>query len=114
MRFVINNKEYKFHLNGNVTASDIAAKLPLKLRAHRKSGHKHYADLPFTPTKASLTATKLNAGHLYYWPGGNAFVVNFKDFDTYPYKEVHIGEITDPSVSEVLQKSGASVSVEIR
>jgi hypothetical protein len=77
MRFVINNKEYKFHLNGNVTASDIAAKLPLKLRAHRKSGHKHYADLPFTPTKASLTATKLNAGNLCFRPIVNDFDMNF-------------------------------------
>jgi hypothetical protein len=111
---VINNKEYKVLLESNATARDIAAKLPLKLTLNRFRNHEFYTNLPFNPSDASATTTQLKAGHLYYWPGGNAFVVTYKEFDTYPYREVHLGEITDPSVSELLENCGDSVSVEIR
>jgi hypothetical protein len=70
--------------------------------------------LILTPAEASQTTTKLKAGHLYYWPGGNAFVVNFKDFDTFPYKEVHVGKITDATASGFLENSGSSVAAELR
>jgi hypothetical protein len=114
MQLVIINKKYEVQLDSNATARDIAARLPLQLTLHRYGGHEYYADLPFRPAAAKERTTLLQAGHLYYWPGGNAFVVNFKAFDTAPYEEVHLGEITDPAVSDILQKSGASVSVEIR
>lgn len=98
MQILIDGKTYAAALEDNVTARDIAARLPLELDMKRFGGHEFYAELPFRPEFAAERTSQVKAGHLYYWDGWNAFVVNYIDSDIAPYEVVHLGEIGDKSV----------------
>lgn len=113
MTLTIDGNTYTVHLEDNVTAKEIQDKLPLELSLGRYAGHEYYAELPFTPTFASETTSQIKAGHVYYWDGWNAFVINFIDYDIAPYKVVHVGEITDAAVSEYLNQAGDTVQVTV-
>ena len=56
----------------------------------------------------------IKAGHIYYWDGWNAFVINFEDYDISPYKVVHIGEIKSEDISDILKNSGEIIDIEVR
>ena len=50
---------------------------------------------------------------MYYWDGWNAFVINYIDSDISPYKVVHIGEITDQSVVDVLTNAEEQITIQV-
>ena len=50
---------------------------------------------------------------MYYWDGWNAFVINYIDSDITPYEVVHIGEITDASVSEMLENAEDTITIKV-
>lgn len=113
MTLTVDGNTYTVHLEDNVTAKEIQDKLPLELSLGRYAGHEYYAELPFTPAFASETTSQIKAGHVYYWDGWNAFVINFIDYDIAPYKVVHIGEITDVAISEYLNQASDTVQVTV-
>ena len=102
LQILIDGKTYAAALEDNVTARDIAARLPLELDMKRFGGHEFYAELPFRPEFAAERTSQVKAGHLYYWDGWNAFVINYIDSDIAPYEVVHLGEIGDKKVCERL------------
>ena len=111
MKLQINGSDYIVQTEDNETVADIVAHLPLSLELVRYAGHEYYATLPFTPRESATQTSKLGAGYIYYWGGGNAFVVNFVDYDIAPYHSVPIGRITDMSAVDVLRHSENNVPV---
>lgn len=86
---------------------------PLDLELVRYAGHEYYAELPETPEMSEDTTSHILAGHLYYWDGWNAFVINFEDYDITPYQVVHLGEITDKEIVEYLRDAGNTINVKL-
>lgn len=113
MHVTINNTDYEVELDSNITVDEIVNKLPLDLTLVRYAEHEYYAELPFTPAFAKETTSNIKAGHLYYWDGWNAFVINFEDYDITPYKVVHIGEIKSSQVSDMLRKADKNINVSV-
>ena len=113
MKVIINNKEYEVILDENDTTKDILANMPLELTLQRYAGHEYYSSLSFTPKFDTNRTSNIKAGHIYYWDGWNAFVINFEDYDIDPYKVVHIGEIKDSSIIELLENGEENISVKI-
>ncbi len=113
MKILIDNKEYEVDLINSVTLTDILNMKPLDLKLVRYAGHEYYSELPSKPTMDSNTTSKILAGHIYYWDGWNAFVINFEDYDITPYKVVHIGEIKDKSIIEYLENAGNEINVKL-
>lgn len=113
MKILLNNKEYEVKLDNNETVNDIAENMPLKLNLVRYAGHEYYSELPFTPTKDKETTSNIKAGHVYYWDGWNAFVINYIDYDIGPYQVVHIGEITDTGIIDALQNANENIEIEV-
>lgn len=111
IKIQINEKEYEVKLDNNKTVKDILSNLPLNLKLSRYAGHEYYSELPFTPTFDQDRTSNIKAGHIYYWDGWNAFVINYKDYDIAPYKVVHIGEILDTNVSEILNQSDNTINI---
>ena len=111
MKAQINETEYEVKLDNNKTVKDILSNLPLNLKLSRYAGHEYYSELPFTPTFDKDRTSNIKAGHIYYWDGWNAFVINYKDYDIAPYKVVHIGEILDTNVSEILNQSDNTINI---
>lgn len=111
MKVQINEMEYEVKLDNNKTVKDIISNLPLNLELSRYAGHEYYSELPFTPTFDKDRTSNIKAGHIYYWDGWNAFVINYKDYDIAPYKVVHIGEILGDNISEILNKSDNTINV---
>lgn len=105
MKLVIGKTEYEVKLDLNTTTTDIVSHLPLELHMERYAEHEYYAELPFTPVFHEERTSQIQAGHVYYWDGWNAFVINYIDWDISPYQVVHIGEITDAGISEVLSEA---------
>ena len=105
MYITIHGKNYAVWLEANETAQAIAAALPLDLKMERFGGHEFWATLPFVPPFAQPRTSQIKAGHVYYWDGWNAFVINYIDWDISPYKVVHIGEIADRTICAVLDKA---------
>ena len=114
MKILFNGTEYDVVLEKNVTSDEIVEKLPLSLTLVRYAGHKYYSELPFTPAFSDETTSNIKAGHIYYWDGWNAFVINFEDYDISPYKVVHIGEIGSEDISYILENSGEKIDVGVR
>ena len=98
MKIVVGDKSLK-------NAQAIAAALPLDLKMERFGGHEFWAKLPFVPPFAHPRTSQVKAGHVYYWDGWNAFVVNYIDSDIAPYNVVHVGEIADKTICAVLDKA---------
>ena len=113
MKVIINNKEYDVELDNNATTNDILNNLPLELDIQRYAGHEYYDELPFKPVFDENRTSNIKAGHIYYWDGWNAFVINFEDYDITPYKVVHIGEIKDNSVIELLENGDNNISIKV-
>ena len=107
-------KNYVAELEDNATARDILNRMPLSLNLQRYAGHEYFADLPFRPEIAAEKTSRLEAGHLYYWDGGNSFVINYEEFNSAPYKEVHIGKINNAEeICEYLRNANDNISVKI-
>lgn len=50
---------------------------------------------------------------MYYWDGWNAFVINYIDSDISPYNVVHVGEITDAGISDLLADAEENISIRV-
>lgn len=81
MKITINGTPYEVLLDENVTVADIVGHLPLELEMERYADHEYYAELPFTPAFDEERTSQIKAGHVYYWDGWNALVVNYIDWD---------------------------------
>ncbi len=114
MKIEINKIVYEVKLDRNKTVSDILKNMPLSLSVTRYAGHEYYAALPFTPAFDENRTSKIKAGHVYYWDGWNAFVINYIDWDIAPYKVVHIGKITDSRVSDMLAKANETFLIDVK
>ncbi len=114
MNFIIAGKKYKAKINDNKTSQDIIKNLPLSLKYVRYAEHEYYAELPFKPVFDKERTSHILAGHIYYWDGWNAFVINYKECDISPYKVVHIGEIEDKSIIKYLETAEKNISVEVK
>ncbi len=113
MQLTIGGTAYEVELDDNITIDDIVKKLPLELTLTRYAGHEYYSELPFTPSFAEETTSDIKAGHVYYWDGWNAFVINYEDTDIAPYQVVHIGEIKSKDVSEMLKNADETIGVSV-
>lgn len=113
MKITLNDIEYEVRLEDNKTVTDIVNNMPLNLNLVRYAGHEYYSELPFTPVNAEDKTTHIQAGHVYYWQGWNAFVINYIDSDITPYQVVHIGEITDSSIIDILQNADENITMHV-
>lgn len=114
MVIVWNGTEYAVQVEDSVTARDIAEKLPMELAMTQYGGHEYYSELDFRPEFAEDRTSQIEAGHIYYWDGWNAFVINYIDWDISPYEVVHIGEITDKSIVDELLQADGDITVTVR
>ncbi len=114
LNLTIDGKQYQAKLFDSTTRNDIEKMLPLELTLTRYAGHEYYSELPSTPDMDKNTTSNILAGHIYYWDGWNAFVINYEDYDISPYKVVHIGEITDKSVVEQLKNANNEITVKVK
>lgn len=107
-------KSYIAELEDNATVRDILGKMPLSLNMQRYAGHEYYAELPFRPEFAAERTSHIKAGHLYYWDGWNAFVINYEESNISPYKVVHLGRINNADeICEDLRNANEIISVNI-
>ncbi len=111
MKLTIDGQAYSFAPDDNSTVREILANLPLDLSLVRYAGHEYYAELPFTPEFDETRTSHILAGHLYYWDGWNAFVINFEDWDITPYQVVHLGEILSDTVASYLETAPETIQV---
>lgn len=113
MTITLNETEYEVSLDQNETVKDIVSNMPLNLDMVRYADHEFYSELPFTPVFDKDRISEIKAGHVYYWDGWNAFVINYIDSDISPYKVVHIGEIKDKSVCNILTAGADNIQIEV-
>lgn len=113
MKITMDGTTYEVALDQNETVTDLVSHLPLELEIERYADHEYYAELPFTPVFDEERTSQIKAGHVYYWDGWNAFVINYIDWDIAPYQVVHIGEITDSSVSAYLTEAEDQVNITV-
>ena len=113
MKIIIDDKEYEVELFDSITKDEILSMRPLDLTLTRYAEHEYYAELPSKPTMDSNTTSNILAGHIYYWDGWNAFVINYEDYDISPYKVVHIGGFKDKSIIEYLEKADNEINVKL-
>lgn len=107
-------KSYIAELEDNATVRDILGKMPLSLNMQRYAGHEYYAELSFRPEFAAERTSHIKAGHLYYWDGWNAFVINYEESNISPYKVVHLGRINNADeICENLRNANEIISVNI-
>lgn len=110
----VDGKVYHAYTEANVTVREILERLPLKLDMTRYAGHEFFAELPFRPKSSETRTSQLKAGGIYYWGGGNSFVINFKDYDIAPYNSVYIGMVKEAEeLCAYLRGAGESVSVSV-
>lgn len=113
MNITLDGKNYAVALDDNETVKDIVTHMPLSLSMVRYAGHEYYAELPYTPVFDENRTSDIKAGHVYYWDGWNAFVINYVDYDISPYKAVHIGEITDSSIVNTLINANENINIQV-
>lgn len=77
MTIKVNETEYEVVLDHNETVKNIVENMPLTLDMVRYAGHEFYSELPFTPAFDQEGTSEIKAGHVYYWDGWNAFVINY-------------------------------------
>lgn len=112
MKVIMNNKEYEVELDNNDTTNDILANMPFDLNLQRYAGNEYYGELSFKP-KNTEGNSEIKAGHIYYWDGWNAFVLNFEDRNINPYKVVHIGEIKDKTIIDLLKNGEENIAIKV-
>lgn len=113
MTIEIGDNTYGVVLDENDTVKDIVSNMPLELNMTRYAEHEYYAELSFVPTFSEETTSEIKAGHIYYWDGWNAFVINYIDSDISPYKVVHIGEVTNQEISDYLETADEKITVHV-
>ena len=114
MQININGKDYVAQMDDNATAADIMAMLPATVDMTKFAGHEYYGTLPRAVRTDAPHTSKLQAGHLYYWDGGDTFVINYADYDISPYSSIHIGEITEPAAMEFLRGAGNKITITLK
>ena len=108
-------REYTFTADNESAAREIFAKLPESLTVKEYAGHEYFVELPFRPDIRGEATSKLKAGHIYYWGGGNSFVLNYEDCDIAPYSSLHIGAFDDAEgICEYLRSSGRNITVSVK
>lgn len=112
MKVIMNNKEYEVELDNNDTTNDILSNIPFDLNMQRYAGNEYYGELSFRP-KNTEGNSEIKAGHIYYWDGWNAFVLNFEDRNISPYKVVHIGEIKDKTIIDLLKNGEENIAIKV-
>ena len=113
MKIQINNTDYDVVVDDNQIANEIFNALPEMMQLSEFANHEYVGNLDFTPTTTEDQTSILGAGHIYYWAPGNAFVINYTEYDISPYKSVHIGEFVDKTVCDVLQNSDDVITINI-
>lgn len=114
VHMAIDDRIYAVKLDDNKTTRDIIQNMPLNLSMVRYAGHEYYSKLSFVPELADTRTSYIQAGHVYYWDGWNALVINYEDYDISPYQVVHIGEILDTGVSLYLRQAADAISISVR
>lgn len=110
----LDGKNYTVKLEDNVTVRDILKKMPLSLNMQRYAGHEYYAELPFRPEFAAEKTSHIEAGHLYYWDGWNAFVINYEESDISPYKVIQLGIVNNAEdLCAYLRKTEENINVDV-
>ena len=110
----IEGKNYSAELENNITIREIVKNLPLSLNMSRYAGHEFYSELSFRPEFAPERTSHILPGHLYYWDGWNAFVINYEDSDISPYKVIHIGRIVETEeICNFLRTAEENISVKV-
>ena len=111
----VDGKVYHADTEENITVQEILERLPLKLDMTRYAGHEYFAELQFRPKSSSeMRTSQLKAGGIYYWNGGNSFVINFKDYNIAPYNSVYLGIVKEvESLCAYLREAGENVSVSV-
>ena len=92
---------------GNTTSSESNTTVNNEQNQLTEDNVKETTEIPVGTEVAS------QAGHVYYWDGWNAFVINYIDSDISPYKVVHIGEIKDKSVCNILTAGADNIHIEV-
>lgn len=113
MKITLDNQEFVVNTDQNKTVEDILKSLPIELTMKRYEEHEFYSELPFIPVFDKERTSNIKAGHVYYWDGWNAFVINYIDYDISPYQVVHIGEITDKKIIDVLKNAPSDISISV-
>ena len=113
MKIQINDTVYVVQTDDNKTVADIVANLPMDLNMQRYAGHEYFAEMDFIPHGGGKKTSHLMPGHVYWWGDGNTFVINYIEYDIAPYKSVHIGEITDPEIIDVLANAPRTIAVKL-
>ena len=109
MKLTLNGIEYAVQLNDNHTVNDLMKMLPLELTLQRYAGHEYYGILSQKPTIRGVVMTSdAHAGGIYYYDGWGAFSVLYGDAHIAPYEVVHIGDVNDNVISQLV---GAEATV---
>lgn len=109
----LNDKEYIVSVDDNKTANDIFENISDTISLEKYAGHEYTTRLDFEPYEDSEQTPNLIAGHIYYWAPGNAFVINYTDYNIAPYVSVHVGEFVDKSICDVLKNAGDNIEIKI-
>ena len=111
----IGDDNFSVEAEDNITAQEIFKNIPLNLKMTRYAGHEYYSELSFRPNFESEKTSHIKAGHLYYWDGWNAFVINYEDCDISPYKVVHIGSVDEAEkVCDLLRNADDKINITVK
>lgn len=113
MKIQINNTDYDVVIDDSQIANEIFNELPEEMQLSEFANHEYVGNLDFTPMPPEDQTSILDAGHIYYWAPGNAFVINYAEYDISPYESVHIGEFVDKTVCDILQNSDDVITIHI-
>lgn len=113
MKIIMDGKTYSVLPDANITFNEISQKLPLELSMKNFGKHEFWAELPFKPEFAMERTSKILEGHIYYWDGWNAFVINYIDWDIAPYSVVHLGKIEDKSICDTLKDKSDGFKIRV-
>ena len=111
IKVYLDNNEYILSVDDNKTARDVFERMPDEMVLQRYGGHEYTGTLPDVNDYDDEQTSKLGAGHVYCWMPGNAFVINYVDYDIAPYMSVHIGEFVDKSVCDLLQNANYEITI---
>ena len=107
----LNDKEYVISVDDNETARNIFENIGGTISLTKYAGHEYTTALGFDVADGDKQTSELLAGHIYYWAPGNAFVINYVDYDIAPYSSIHIGEFIDKSVCDLLQNANDEITL---